>query len=123
MTTEMEATVQFYTEVLGFDLIFHHPGAYVSFRVGDDERTEIGFMAPPAGQPAPSPAGIFYGIEVKDVEAEHQRLKAQGAKVEDPPEDQPWGGRRLTLRDPNGILLMLFHPITPDEEHLSYVIQ
>ncbi|MEM9381869.1 MAG: VOC family protein [Planctomycetota bacterium] len=119
-TTRIEETKAFYEAHLGFRTTFHQPGGYLGLQCGENEATMLGFMAPPPGAPAGSPDGLMYGVVVEDVDREHERLVGEGAPVVDPPEDQPWGGRRMTLRDPNGILVMLFHPIPPDAEHAGY---
>ena len=123
LTTKVDEAQAFYTRYLGFQTTFHRPGGYVGLRSGGNEATDIAFMAPPPGVPAPSAAGVFYGILVEDADREHARLVEAGVEVVDEPEDQPWGGRRMTLRDPSGILVMLFHPIEPTDEFKRYAVE
>jgi uncharacterized glyoxalase superfamily protein PhnB len=54
---------------------------------------------------------LYYCFPVEDVDGEHAALLAGGAKISDAPEDMPWGERRLTLDDPNGITIYLGQPI------------
>ncbi len=122
LTTKVDEAKEFYSRHLGFRATFHKPGEYVSMRSREPSGTEVAFMAPPPGAPVPAAEGIFYGIEVADADREHTRLVAEGVKIVDAPEDQPWGGRRLTFRDPSGILVLLFHPIPLDAEFEQYVV-
>jgi uncharacterized glyoxalase superfamily protein PhnB len=48
----------------------------------------------------PSTSGIY--VVVDDVDAHHARAKAAGAAILREPEDQPYGGRDYTCRDPEG---------------------
>lgn len=51
---------------------------------------------------------------VADVDAEHVRLSAVVDGVVTEPTTMPWGNRSLLLRDPDGNLVNLFTPVTPD---------
>lgn len=49
---------------------------------------------------------------VEDVDAAYERLA--GEEVVQPPTTMPWGNRSLLLRDPDGTLVNLFTPVTPE---------
>jgi predicted enzyme related to lactoylglutathione lyase len=51
---------------------------------------------------------------VEDVDAEYERLRAAAPEVVTEPTTMPWGNRSLLLRDPDGNLVNLFTPVTPD---------
>lgn len=55
---------------------------------------------------------------VADVDAEHARLAPVladlGAAAVNEPMTMPWGNRSLLLRDPDGTLVNLFTPVTPE---------
>ncbi len=51
------------------------------------------------------PTGI--GFMVDDLDAEYERLKAQGVEFSMAPSDQPWGGRLATFKDPEGNQIVL----------------
>ena len=45
---------------------------------------------------------ICLAFTVPDVDAEYERLLAEGATIVDPPATRPWGARNLCLLDPDG---------------------
>lgn len=114
VTARLRDSVEFYTEALGF-------------RVLDDESRHVQLAHPSGvhlgllrhetdGQPAElinatDGRGFWLSLRVADVDAEHRRLRALGADVDAAPEDKPWGERVLVVRDPNGVLIHLSHPI------------
>jgi uncharacterized glyoxalase superfamily protein PhnB len=53
-----------------------------------------------SGTPVPD-----LSIEVDDLDAALARIKKHGVKIEYGPADEPWGVRRLYVRDPFGKLL------------------
>ena len=52
-----------------------------------------------------------YWVYVDDVDTTLERLRAAGAVVVAPPEDQPWGERLARTRDPAGNLVYLGAPL------------
>jgi predicted enzyme related to lactoylglutathione lyase len=58
-------------------------------------------IAGPAGQ------GLLLALVVDDLDAEHARIAAAGARVVTPPETEPWGERYCQYVDPNGIVWQL----------------
>jgi predicted enzyme related to lactoylglutathione lyase len=58
-------------------------------------------------------------LQVRDVDAEHERLAATRVAVVEAPRDQPWGLREARILDPDGVLLVLVevpedHPLRRD---------
>ncbi len=47
-------------------------------------------------------AGAY--IVVEDADRHHERAAAEGAEIVSAPQDQPYGGRLHTCRDPEGVL-------------------
>lgn len=45
---------------------------------------------------------ICLAFTVPDVDAEYERLLAEGVTIVDPPATRPWGARNLCLLDPDG---------------------
>ncbi|RTQ46316.1 VOC family protein [Hymenobacter gummosus] len=66
-------------------------------------------------QPAAN-RSVFLEFRVADVDADYQRLAANldAAAVVQAPTTMPWGNRSLLLRDPDGNLVNLFAPVTPE---------
>ncbi|MQA01848.1 MAG: VOC family protein [Streptosporangiales bacterium] len=59
-------------------------------------------------------------LQVRDVEAEHRRLRTAGADVIRPPQREPWGLVEMWLADPDGIRIVLVeipadHPLRRDQ--------
>jgi uncharacterized glyoxalase superfamily protein PhnB len=50
---------------------------------------------------------------VDDVDASYEKLRGLVERVVTEPTTMPWGNRALLLRDPDGNLVNLFTPVTP----------
>lgn len=99
-TPDAAAAKRFYQDVLGLGVLMDQ-GWIVTY--GSDERmqVQISFMAQGcSGTPVPD-----LSIEVDDVDAALQGMKAAGFTIEYGPADEPWGVRRFYVRDPFGRLV------------------
>src|SRR5690348_13541596 len=80
-----------FTEAMSADgfVSLQHPtaGANIVFLATGLESFKPREIAGPAGQ------GILIAFVVDDLDAEHARLVAAGARVVTPPETEPWGER------------------------------
>lgn len=74
----------------------------VELRIG----TSIIMMGESANAPTPAEGTPLIGLYAyfEDVDAVYQQAVAAGAKVLNPPTDQPYGDRRADLADPFGIV-------------------
>ena len=59
-------------------------------------------------------------LQVRDIEAEHERLLAAGAPVTRPPRLEPWGLVEMWIKDPDGVRIVLVqipddHPLRRDQ--------
>lgn len=105
---ELERSIAFYRDVLGFKLISSEPGFhYAAFEVGGlrfaiAASEKDGFTGQPTGN---RHTGI--GLVVEDVDAAHQELLAKGVEFTMPPAKQPWGGYMGIFSDPDGNLFYL----------------
>ncbi len=59
-------------------------------------------------------------LQVRDVEAEHQRLKQAGATITRAPQQEPWGLVEMWLTDPEGLPIVVVeipedHPLRRDQ--------
>jgi lactoylglutathione lyase len=118
LVEDFPACFRFYREVLGLEAGFgDESGGYASFKAGDGtiaifERGEQGEVVAlrPAGD------GALVVLEVDDVDAEAERLRAAGAPVDGEPVSRPdWGIRVLYVRDPAGNLLEVIQEIPMEE--------
>lgn len=51
--------------------------------------------------------GLLVAFVVDDLDAQAERLVAEGVELTTPPTTEPWGERYLQVLDPNGIVLQL----------------
>ena len=51
---------------------------------------------------------------VDDVDAEYDRIRRTPTEFVNEPTTMPWGNRSLLIRDPDGNLVNLFTPVTPE---------
>lgn len=52
-------------------------------------------------------AGLLVVFVVDDIDAEYQRVRAEGVEIVTPIETEPWGERYFQALDPNGIVIQL----------------
>jgi lactoylglutathione lyase len=94
---DLADSVRFWTEVVGLELLLEEPGyarlgGEGGFHLGIEERdTEtVGAI------------GIEIVIEVDDVHASYERMRAAGVRFAGPPERQQWGATHAWFVDPDG---------------------
>jgi lactoylglutathione lyase len=107
---DLDATVEFYTRVLGFTLARDQrdgsPG-YVALERGP-VRIGAAYRDVPERQPGRRPpSGTEIVLEVDDLDAEHARVVAAGWPIEEDLTDRPWGLRDFRVLDPGGYYLRL----------------
>jgi lactoylglutathione lyase len=100
---DLPATTRFYEE-LGFSQTYQFPPegepGFVSM---ERDGCSIGIGA--GG--AETDDRFAYWVDVDDVDAAVERVRAAGAPVVAEPADQPWGERVASTRDPDGNLVHL----------------
>ena len=109
--SDPERSRRFYRDVLGLavarefgpaddpGLVFFAGGGFV----------EVSGRGEPGGL-----TGAALWLQVRDVEAEHRRLRAAGAAVLREPQQEPWGLVEMWLEDPDGLRIVL---VQVPEEH------
>lgn len=106
---DLDATADFYVRVLGFEVIRDERDAeqpYLALARGD---AQLGAAARPAVDPGPRrpPVGAELVVEVDDLDACHDRVRATGWPVEEGITSRPWGARDFRVLDPSGYYLRL----------------
>ena len=100
---DLDATVAFYVDVLGFRLDRdEQPEGYVAMSRG---AALVGAaVRPAAGAPQQRhpPIGVELVLEVDDLDADHHRVVAAGWPFAEPVTVRPWGRRDFRLLDPEG---------------------
>jgi catechol 2,3-dioxygenase-like lactoylglutathione lyase family enzyme len=111
--TDMQKSIDFYTNVLGFERLKGEP-TYVPVRSGS---VVIG-LGPVAGLPkqhhfnpevqtSRRGLGAEIVLEVEDVQAFFEKVKASGYKMSSPLRKQSWGATDFRLVDPDGFYLRI----------------
>ncbi|MGH8993091.1 MAG: VOC family protein [Acidimicrobiia bacterium] len=111
---DFERSRAFYGQTLGLHLFREFAGGAVFFLGG-------GYLevSGQGGPPVTPPHKISLWLQVRDVDAEWDRLAAAGVEQVEAPVDKSWGLREARLRDPDGVLLVLVevpegHPLRRD---------
>ena len=95
----IEESLAFYNGVLGFDIDKHSPESeppMATLRAGALKLT----LAQHLETMLKRGRGVSFFLGVADVDEYYQQLKIRGAEVS-PPADEGWGGRFITLQDPD----------------------
>ncbi len=120
ITEKLAETKKFYTEVLDFGVRFEND-FYLLLHT-PNEQAEIAFLLPnhptqkPLFQTAYNGNGVYFTIEVADVDKVYQELKKKGVKIEIELRDEVWGDRHFALVDPNGIGIDIVTYTAPEEQ-------
>jgi predicted enzyme related to lactoylglutathione lyase len=113
---DFDASRHFYLDVLGLKIYREYgvdgrvTGIVLFAGGGFIELATVG-----GGMPEAS-AGPSIWLQVDDVDAEHERLRAAGAVITTPPATMPWGLREMWLADPDGVRIAVIevpadHPL------------
>jgi catechol 2,3-dioxygenase-like lactoylglutathione lyase family enzyme len=114
---EPDRSRRFYRDILGLGIYreFGPPGdPGLVFFLGH------GFLEV-AGRSKDAPApGLAIWLQVRDVAAEHERLRAAGVRVLREPKQEPWGLVEMWIEDPDGVRIVLVevpenHPLRRDQ--------
>ncbi|HEY6572231.1 MAG TPA: VOC family protein [Candidatus Eisenbacteria bacterium] len=111
LVTDVDASIAFYA-VLGFELADRWGPPFAIVRKGDLELwisgpgTSASKTLPDGSQPAPGGWNRFV-IEVADIDAAMNDLKAKGGRFRSEPIKGP-GGRQVLCEDPSGNPIELF---------------
>jgi predicted enzyme related to lactoylglutathione lyase len=113
---DFDRSARFYREVLGLAIYREfgspaNPG--VVFFLGPGFLEVSGRSASPAGR------SVMMWLQVRDVQAEHGRLAAAGARILRGPVAESWGLIEMWIEDPDGVQIVLVevpvdHPLRRD---------
>jgi uncharacterized glyoxalase superfamily protein PhnB len=103
-SSRFDESVAFYGERLGWPVTKQFPGGRI-FGCGAQARIEV------LDEPGATRSSTACAIHVDDADALHERLVAAGVPIVQPPTDQPWGHRNVTVEDPDGTRLTFFHEL------------
>lgn len=114
MVEDVAAATEFYTTMLGFEVLTSFPPAFADVARGQ-LRLLLSGPASSAGRPMPDgdrpgPGGWNrIHLIVEDIEAEVARLRSAGATFRNEILSGP-GGKQILLLDPSGNVVELFQP-------------
>jgi catechol 2,3-dioxygenase-like lactoylglutathione lyase family enzyme len=95
----MEESLQFYSDLLGFEVMKHNPDSeppMATLQAGSLRIT----LAQHLETMLRRGRGVNFFLGVDDVDEYYRELAGRGVEVE-PPADEGWGGRFITLEDPD----------------------
>ena len=118
---DLDRSLQFYRDVLGLAIYreFGTPAAPgVVFFLGAGMLEVSGHSDSAQGR------SVMIWLQVRDVQAEHERLAAAGVPVLRPPVTEVWGLIEMWIEDPDGVRIALVevpadHPLRRDVRPLS----
>jgi predicted enzyme related to lactoylglutathione lyase len=103
--TDIERSLHFYEQTIGL-AIYREWGAGaargVVFFLGGGGLLEISGNS--TGPPSPA---IGLVLQVRNLSETYQRLTEQGVAIDAEPERKPWGLIEMTVRDPDGLALII----------------
>ena len=92
----MEESRDFYG-LLGFEEVMNL-GWVMTLASASNPTAQVTFMS----QDKSAPVVPDMSVEVEDVDAVYAAVRASGAEIVHPLQDEEWGVRRFFVRDPNG---------------------
>ena len=117
---DLDAAKSFYTENLGFDVVFSGDW-YI--HLAAQSGVQLGFMLP--DQPTQPPLfheqysgkGVIFSIEVEDVDKAFEEARSKSLNIVFELKSEDWGQRHFCVQDPNGIYVDIVQPFEPSEEY------
>jgi catechol 2,3-dioxygenase-like lactoylglutathione lyase family enzyme len=114
MVDDVAAAIEFYTKLLGFEVLTSFPPAFADVARG---RLRLLLSGPASSAGRPMPDGVKPGpggwnrihLLVDDIDAEVTRLREAGAPFRNDVLSGP-GGKQVLLQDPSGNVVELFQP-------------
>jgi predicted enzyme related to lactoylglutathione lyase len=95
----LDESVAFYRDLLGFEVSKHNPESEPPLATVEAGDLKIS-LAQHLETMLKRGRGVSFFIGVSDVDEYYDQLRARGAEVY-PPADEGWGGRFITLQDPD----------------------
>lgn len=115
LTADYRSMRRFYEEQLNmrplaeWDRGEYDKGVILVFN-GRTSTTSVEILTQETGRPAAHGVTdhISLSFEVTNVGASYEEVKSRGVRIEDEPENKPWGHRAFTVRDPDGLLITFY---------------
>jgi catechol 2,3-dioxygenase-like lactoylglutathione lyase family enzyme len=102
-TTDLAASIRFYTEQLGFTLDFRHADFYAGLRAGSQVvHLKLVDTADPSIDFVDAGEHFHLYLETEDAAAVAERLRANGVRLVKGLHDTDWGTREFAVKDDQG---------------------
>ncbi len=108
LPSDLDATADFYTRVLGFEVTADRRGELRRYTAFRRDAVHVGAARHPGDasrsgrQP---PVGVELVLEVDDIDAELERVRTSDWPLAEQLQERPWGLRDFRLVDPSGYYL------------------
>jgi catechol 2,3-dioxygenase-like lactoylglutathione lyase family enzyme len=110
-TTDLDASIDFYVDKLGFALEFRYSDFYAGITAGGHTiHLKLADARDPSIPFVTTGDHLHLYLEVDDVTGEAQRLRASGVEFHHDLADTAWGTREFTIADDQGHLLCFGQP-------------
>jgi catechol 2,3-dioxygenase-like lactoylglutathione lyase family enzyme len=112
MVDDVEQSIAFYTELLGFEVLTNFPPAFADVKRGNlrlllaGPKSSAGRPMPDGATPGPGGWNRIHLI-VNDIDTEVERLRDAGAAFRNDIVEGP-GGKQILLQDPSGNFVEIF---------------
>jgi len=118
ITSKLKETVDFYSKNFGFKGMFESSWFHYLQSAGDHPFGLAIMDEKHPTQPPVLPAfnktnGSFLTLQVADAKSEYEKLKSFGAKIIYELKEEPWGQKRFSLEDPNGLFIDVVQQTEP----------
>lgn len=116
VTSKKDECSAFWTEKMGFEVGFD--SSWFVWLQAPDQGASIAFMTPdhpsaPPGSDEFTGKGITFEVDVDDVDAAYEELRAAGVPISYELTDEPFGQRRFGFHDPSGLWIDIVQQIEP----------
>jgi catechol 2,3-dioxygenase-like lactoylglutathione lyase family enzyme len=102
-TTDLDASIHFYTEKVGLSLEFRHSDFYAAIRAGDHVfHLKLVDRADPSIPYVKAEGHLHLYFGSTDVDALAAKLRANGVRLLEDPHDTNWGTREIVFLDDQG---------------------
>lgn len=98
--SDLKKASRFYEDILGLEKKYEF-SSYVGFECGG---VEIGLIPNP-GRKAQHDTSVTVELLVSNVDEVYKNLKAKGVEFASELHEETWGGKQVTLKDPDGNIL------------------
>jgi lactoylglutathione lyase len=120
LVNDVEKSFEFYRQALKLEVIHAPEDQQAQLRAGEAILTLLAAHKFEAdlgvkGQTA-CPGGFVLQFQVPDVQASYAAALSAGAQHFKSPRRTPWRTLSAFLRDPDGVLVEIYRPLTPTEE-------